>query len=45
MLGVMPRAAMATNSGPMTMAPTTRVWESTTIAMEASSVASVMNAR
>ena len=36
---------MATNSGPRTMAPMTRIWESTTMAMEASSVASVMNAR
>ena len=31
--------------GPSTMAPMTRIWESTTIAMLASSVASVRNAR
>ena len=36
---------MATNSGPRTIAPMTRIGESTTIAMPASSVARVMKAR
>ena len=36
---------MATNSGPSTMAPMTRTWESTTMAMPASRVASVMKDR
>ncbi len=36
---------MGMNSGPSTMAPMTRTWESTTIAMDASRVARVMNAR
>ena len=36
---------MATNSGPSTIAPITRIWESRTIAMLAMRVASVMNVR
>ena len=38
-----PRAAIATNSGPSTIAPITRICESSTMAMLAISVASVMN--
>jgi hypothetical protein len=40
-----PRAAMATNSGPRTIAPMTRIGESTTIAIPARRVARVMKAR
>ena len=36
---------MATNSGPSTMAPITRIWESTMMAIPASIVARVMNDR
>jgi hypothetical protein len=37
-----PRAATAPNSGPSTMAPITRIWESSTMAMPAIRVASTM---
>lgn len=38
-----PRAATAPNSGPRTIAPMVSIWESSTIAIEASVVASTMN--
>ena len=40
-----PSAAIAPNSGPSTIAPMTRICESTTMAIAAIIVASVMNAR
>jgi hypothetical protein len=40
-----PSAATAMNSGPRIIAPMTRIWESTTMAMLASNVARVMNER